>query len=81
MEKYDFTHRKKTEYSSKIPILTFTQIIIDKYENHPNDICKDRLLPILSNQKMYAYLKEIPGLCKLIKNLPFTLPNTLLQRL
>jgi len=45
MEKMDFTHRQKTEYTPKFPILTFLQIIIDKYENHPHDIYKDRPLP------------------------------------
>jgi integrase len=34
-EKWIFTHRQKTESASKIPILPVTQMIIDKYENHP----------------------------------------------
>ena len=58
-EKWIFTHRQKTESASKIPILPVTQMIIDKYENHPQSNNEDKLLPILSNQKMNAYLKEI----------------------
>jgi site-specific recombinase XerD len=70
-EKWIFTHRQKTESASKIPILPVTQMIIDKYENHPQASNQDRLLPILSNQKMNAYLKEIAGVCKINKELTF----------
>jgi site-specific recombinase XerD len=70
-EKWIFTHRQKTESASKIPILPVTQIIIDKYENHPQANGNDRLLPILSNQKMNAYLKEIAGVCVIDKELTF----------
>lgn len=70
-EKWIFTQRQKTESASKIPILPITQIIIDKYENHPQANGNDRLLPILSNQKMNAYLKEIAGVCEIDKELTF----------
>jgi site-specific recombinase XerD len=70
-EKWIFTHRQKTESASKIPILPVTQMIIDKYENHPQSINEDKLLPILSNQKMNAYLKEIAGVCEIEKELTF----------
>lgn len=70
-EKWIFTHRQKTESASKIPILPVTQIIIDKYENHPQSNNQDKLLPILSNQKMNAYLKEIAGICEIEKELTF----------
>ncbi|MDR6845341.1 site-specific integrase [Flavobacterium granuli] len=70
-EKWIFTHRQKTESASKIPILPVTQMIIEKYENHPQSINEDRLLPILSNQKMNAYLKEIATVCKINKELTF----------
>ncbi|MEB3800484.1 site-specific integrase [Flavobacterium columnare] len=70
-EKWIFTHRQKTESASKIPILPVTQMIIDKYENHPQCNNEDKLLPILSNQKMNAYLKEIAGICEIEKELTF----------
>ena len=70
-EKWIFTHRQKTESASKIPILPVTQMIIDKYENNPQCINEDKLLPILSNQKMNAYLKEIAGVCEIEKELTF----------
>jgi site-specific recombinase XerD len=47
------------------------QEIIDKYTEHP--VCKNekRLLPILTNQKMNAYLKEIADVCGIKKDLTF----------
>lgn len=70
-EKWISTHRQKTESASKIPILPVTQMIIDKYENHPQSTNEDKLLPILSNQKMNAYLKEIAAICNINKELTF----------
>ncbi|MBG6062912.1 site-specific recombinase XerD [Flavobacterium sp. CG_9.1] len=70
-EKWIFTHRQKTETASKIPILPITQMIIDKYEDHPECCNQNKLLPILSNQKMNAYLKEIAGVCEIDKELTF----------
>jgi site-specific recombinase XerD len=46
-------------------------MIIDKYENNPQCISEDKLLPILSNQKMNAYLKEIASVCEIEKELTF----------
>ncbi|PKB15093.1 site-specific integrase [Flavobacterium sp. 5] len=70
-EQWIFTHRQKTESASKIPILPVTQMIIDKYSDHPQSNNEDKLLPILSNQKMNAYLKEIAGVCRIEKELTF----------
>ena len=70
-DKWIFTHRQKTETASKIPILSVTQMIIDKYENHPQSVNEEKLLPILSNQKMNAYLKEIAAVCEIEKELTF----------
>jgi len=70
-EKWIFTHRQKTETASKIPILPLTQTIIDKYDNHPESNNQNKLLPILTNQKMNAYLKEIAAICEIEKELTF----------
>tara|TARA_R110002074_G_scaffold273224_1_gene444818 strand:- start:55 stop:693 length:639 start_codon:yes stop_codon:yes gene_type:complete len=70
-DKWIFTHRQKTESASKIPILPVTQIIIDKYVDHPKCIANSSLLPIFSNQKMNAYLKEIAVVCEINKELTF----------
>jgi site-specific recombinase XerD len=70
-DKWIFTHRQKTESASKIPVLPITQMIIDKYAEHPQAINEEKLLPILSNQKMNAYLKEIAVVCEIEKELTF----------
>ncbi len=70
-DKWIFTHRQKTETASKIPILPVTQLIINKYADHPQSVNEDKLLPILSNQKMNAYLKEIAAVCEIEKELTF----------
>lgn len=72
-EKWIRTTRKKTETRSSIPILSIANTIIEKYENDP--ILKDKglVLPVLSNQKMNAYIKEIADLCGITKNLTFHL--------
>lgn len=70
-EKWIYTHRQKTESASKIPILPITQMLIDKYENHPQSNNQEVLFPILSNQKMNAYLKEIAAICEIEKDLTF----------
>ena len=43
--------------------------IIDKYKDHPLAVNKGSVLPVLSNQKMNAYLKEIADVCGITKNL------------
>jgi site-specific recombinase XerD len=70
-DKWIFKNRQKTDTASKIPLLPMAQEIINKYENHPVCINEDRLLPIFSNQKMNAYLKEIADICEINKDLTF----------
>ena len=70
-DKWIFKNRQKTDTASKIPLLPMAQEIIDKYAEHP--VCKNEkcLLPILTNQKMNAYLKEIADVCGIKKDLTF----------
>ncbi len=63
------THRQKTKVASNVLLLDIPLQIIKKY----NDTSKERLLPVLSNQKMNSYLKEIGDLCSIKKNLTFHL--------
>lgn len=70
-DKWIFKNRQKTDTASKIPLLPMAQEIINKYENHPVCINENRLLPILTNQKMNAYLKEIADVCGISKDLTF----------
>jgi len=70
-EKWIYTFRQKTDSRTNIPILPPAMVIIEKYKEHPVCIVKNKLLPILSNQKMNAYLKEIATLCNINKELTF----------
>ncbi|WP_205771770.1 site-specific integrase [Mucilaginibacter terrenus] len=47
--------------------------VLSKYKDHPRCENKDIVLPMLSNQKMNAYLKEIADLCYVRKHLTFHL--------
>lgn len=60
--------RQKTDNLSSIPILNFTQKILDKYRNDIYCKSKNVVLPVRSNQKMNAYLKEIADVCGIDKN-------------
>lgn len=66
-----FTSRQKTDTPTKIPILSPALSIIEKYKNHPKCVNEGKILPMLSNQKMNAYLKEIADLCGITKPLTF----------
>lgn len=70
-EKWIHTFRQKTNSRTNIPILPPAMAIIEKYEEHTLCKVKNKLLPILSNQKMNAYLKEIAVLCNINKELTF----------
>ena len=69
--KWIFTHRQKTETASRIPLLPIPQELIHKYAEHPQCINENKLLPVLSNQKMNSYLKEIADVCGIQKDLTF----------
>jgi site-specific recombinase XerD len=47
--------------------------VIDKYKNHPKCVNEGLVLPVLSNQKMNSYLKEIADACDITQNLTFHL--------
>lgn len=70
-EKWIFKNRQKTDTKSKIPVLPIAQEIIEKYSNHPKCLNENSILPILTNQKMNAYLKEIGDLCDIPKEITF----------
>jgi integrase len=52
-------NRKKTKIVSRIPLLDTPARIIEKYKDFPGSAKVNTLLPVPSNQKMNAYLKEI----------------------
>ena len=64
------TKRQKTKVDSNILLLDVPKMIIEKYKGKS---INDQVLPILSNQKMNAYLKEVGDLCEVDKELTFHL--------
>lgn len=70
-QKWIFKNRQKTDTKSKIPLLPIPEELIEKYATHPKCLNEDRVLPVLSNQKMNSYLKEISDLCGITKEITF----------
>ncbi|NEW83361.1 MAG: site-specific integrase [Mariniphaga sp.] len=67
------TSRKKTETPLRIPILPKAMEIMEKYRNNPRSLNNGTIFPIISNQKLNSYLKEIADLSGISKNLTFHL--------
>ncbi len=65
------TKRQKTNTPVKVPILEKAQQLIDKYKNNIRAEVSGTLFPMLSNQKLNSYLKEIADVCGIKKNLTF----------
>ena len=63
-------HRQKTDTPVNVPLLKIPLAILKKYEGQ---LPKGELLPVLSNQKLNSYLKEIADLCGINKNITFHL--------
>ena len=65
--------RSKTDTRSSIPLLPIAESILSKYEKYSEKLNSERLLPVISNQRMNGYLKEIANICDIKKNLTFHL--------
>lgn len=70
-KKWLVKNRQKTDIASRIPLLPSALAIIEKYKDHPKVCNTGKLLPMLSNQKVNAYLKEIADVCGIKKEITF----------
>lgn len=70
-KKWLMKDRQKSDIPSRVPLLPPALAIIEKYKNHPKVCISGKLLPVLSNQKVNAYLKEIADVCGIKKELTF----------
>jgi site-specific recombinase XerD len=61
--------RQKTKNWCNIPLLEPALLLMEKYSEHPRCIANGRVLPVITNQKMNAYLKEIATLTGIKKSL------------
>lgn len=61
--------RQKTKNMCNIPLLEIPLALIEKYRENP--ICKERgtVLPLISNQRLNTYLKELADICGIEKHL------------
>jgi len=69
--KWVITNRQKTDKKVRIPLLEKAEEIINKYKGHVKVKSSGTLFPIISNQKLNSYLKEIADLSGVKKNLTF----------
>ena len=65
------TRRQKTGVRANIPLLEIPMSIIRNYCQLELLDAEEPILPILSNQKMNAYLKELADLCNIQKQLSY----------
>jgi integrase len=70
-EKWLMTSRQKTGTIAQIPLLPEALRLIENYLGHPKCRNVNFVFPVLSNQRMNAYLKEIAPLCGIVKKLTF----------
>lgn len=61
--------RAKTGEMCIVPLLDIPRQLIKKYADHPTVKATGVVLPVITNQKMNAYLKEIADLAKIKKHL------------
>jgi site-specific recombinase XerD len=67
----DFYRSSENKNSLSYTFTSDCEDMIKKYAKHPMCVISGKLLPVLSNQKMNAYLKEIADLCEITKELTF----------
>jgi integrase len=62
-EMWIISERQKTGSNINVPLLPKAKAIMERYKDHPLCLERNSVLPVTSNQKMNAYLKEIADLC------------------
>ena len=72
-EDWLITARKKGGQPVRVPLLQKAAEIINKYKIDPKAKSQGKLFPVISNQKLNSYLKEVADLCEISKNLTFHL--------
>ncbi|MCU7549331.1 site-specific integrase [Chitinophagaceae bacterium LB-8] len=67
--KWMIRDRYKNDNKSNVPLMEIPLAIIEKYRSHPYCQAYNKLLPVNSNQRYNAYLKEIAAIAGINKNL------------
>ena len=68
-DKWIRIYRTKTNSRSSLPLLPIAEQIINRYTDHPQVVHTNRLIPVFTNQKSNAFLKEIAVICGITKPL------------
>ena len=68
-DKWIRIYRTKTNSRSSLPLLPIAEQIINRYADHPQVVHTNRLIPVFTNQKSNAFLKEIAVICGITKPL------------
>jgi site-specific recombinase XerD len=70
-EKWISIKREKTNTPSRIPLLPMASTLLNRYQENRTCLNTGMLFPVLSNQKMNSYLKEIADFCGIEKPITF----------
>ncbi|MDR7208842.1 site-specific integrase [Flavobacterium piscis] len=65
------TIRAKTDTGVRVPLLPQAIELMEKYRNDPRALNNGTVFPVISNQRMNGYLKEIADICGITKTLTF----------
>nr|WP_322624205.1 site-specific integrase [uncultured Flavobacterium sp.] len=65
------TSRAKTDTNVRLPLLPQAKQIMEVYKDDPRAKNSGTVFPVISNQKMNSYLKEIADVCGITKTLTF----------
>ena len=67
------TFRQKTDIPVNTPLLPKAVEILNKYKENLRASITNTIFPVISNQKVNSYLKEVAALCGIRKNITFHL--------
>lgn len=65
------TIRAKTDTGVRVPLLPQAIELMEKYSDDPRALNNGTVFPVISNQRMNGYLKEIADICGITKILTF----------
>ena len=70
-ELWIYTSRAKTDTNVRVPLLPKAKKLMEKYREDPRAVAGGTVFPVISNQRMNGYLKEIAEICGIKTDLTF----------
>jgi site-specific recombinase XerD len=65
------TSRAKTDTGVRVPLLPQAIELMEEYRDDPRAMNNGTVFPVISNQRMNGYLKEVADICGITKTLTF----------